>query len=100
MVARVPERRPRIAQGDALAGDRAAQAPAAAAQEAARGRRAVARGGVTVAFIGLGANLGEPRRQVEQAFRDLDAMPHTRLVKSSSLYRTRPVGYAAQPPFV
>jgi 2-amino-4-hydroxy-6-hydroxymethyldihydropteridine diphosphokinase len=27
-------------------------------------------------------------------------MPHTRLVKSSSLYRTRPVGYAAQPPFV
>jgi 2-amino-4-hydroxy-6-hydroxymethyldihydropteridine diphosphokinase len=55
---------------------------------------------VTVAFVGLGANLGEPRRQVEQAFRDLDAMPHTRLVKSSSLYRTRPVGYAAQPPFV
>ncbi len=53
-----------------------------------------------MAFVGLGANLGEPRRQVEQAFRDLDAMPHTRLVKSSSLYRTRPVGYAAQPPFV
>ena len=55
---------------------------------------------MTVAFVGLGANLGDPRRQVEQAFRDLQALPHTRLVKTSSLYRTAPVGYAAQPPFV
>jgi 2-amino-4-hydroxy-6-hydroxymethyldihydropteridine diphosphokinase len=55
---------------------------------------------VTRAFVALGANLGDPRRQVEQAFRDLGAMPHTRLVQESSLYRTAPVGYAAQPPFV
>jgi 2-amino-4-hydroxy-6-hydroxymethyldihydropteridine diphosphokinase len=55
---------------------------------------------VTVAFVGLGANLGEPRRQVEHGFLDLDSIAHTRVVKTSSLYRTEPVGYAAQPPFV
>ncbi len=55
---------------------------------------------MTVAFVGLGANLAEPRRQVEQGFLDLDAIAHTRVVKASSLYRTEPVGYAAQPPFV
>jgi 2-amino-4-hydroxy-6-hydroxymethyldihydropteridine diphosphokinase len=55
---------------------------------------------VTAAFVGLGANLGEPRSAVQQAFLELDAMPHTRVVKTSSLYRTQPVGYAAQPPFV
>jgi 2-amino-4-hydroxy-6-hydroxymethyldihydropteridine diphosphokinase len=55
---------------------------------------------VTVAFVGLGANLSEPRRHVEEALLDLDAIPHTRVVKTSSLYRTAPVGYAAQPPFV
>jgi 2-amino-4-hydroxy-6-hydroxymethyldihydropteridine diphosphokinase len=53
-----------------------------------------------VAFVGLGANLGEPRSQVEQAFADLDCVPHTRVVTRSSLYRTAPVGYAAQPAFV
>ena len=55
---------------------------------------------MTVAFVGLGANLGEPRRALEQGFLDLDAIPHTRVVRTSSLYRTEPVGYAAQPPFV
>ena len=55
---------------------------------------------MTVAFVGLGANLGEPRRQLEEALLALDAIAHTRLVKTSSLYRTDPVGFAAQPPFV
>ena len=55
---------------------------------------------MTVAFVGLGANLGEPRRQVEQGFLDLDAITHTRVMKTSALYRTEPVGFAAQPRFV
>ncbi len=55
---------------------------------------------MTLAFVGLGANLGEPRRQVEQGFLDLDSIAHTRVVKTSSLYQSEPVGYAAQPPFV
>jgi 2-amino-4-hydroxy-6-hydroxymethyldihydropteridine diphosphokinase len=55
---------------------------------------------VTAAFVGLGANLGDPRSQVQQAFLELDAIPHTRLVRTSSLYRSEPVGYAEQPQFV
>jgi 2-amino-4-hydroxy-6-hydroxymethyldihydropteridine diphosphokinase len=55
---------------------------------------------VTAAFVGLGANLGEPQRQIQQAFLELDAIPHTRVVRTSSLYRSEPVGYAAQPQFV
>jgi 2-amino-4-hydroxy-6-hydroxymethyldihydropteridine diphosphokinase len=55
---------------------------------------------VTAAFVGLGANLGEPAGQVQQAFLELDAIPHTRVVRTSSLYRSEPVGYAEQPRFV
>jgi 2-amino-4-hydroxy-6-hydroxymethyldihydropteridine diphosphokinase len=55
---------------------------------------------VTTAFVGLGANLGEPQRQVQQAFRDLDAIAHTRVVRTSSLYRSEPLGYAEQSRFV
>ena len=55
---------------------------------------------MTIAFIGIGSNLQDPARQVEQAVVELDALPHSRLVKRSSLYRSAPVGYAAQPDFV
>lgn len=55
---------------------------------------------MSAAFVGLGANLGEPERQLRQAFFELDAMPHTRVVKTSSLYRSDPVGYPGQPRFV
>jgi 2-amino-4-hydroxy-6-hydroxymethyldihydropteridine diphosphokinase len=55
---------------------------------------------VTVAYVGIGSNLNDPRAQVVQALEELDALPHTRLVKKSSLYRSAPVGYAAQPDFV
>jgi 2-amino-4-hydroxy-6-hydroxymethyldihydropteridine diphosphokinase len=55
---------------------------------------------VTLAYVGLGANLGEPGRQVERALRELDGIPHTRVVKASSLYSSAPLGYASQPPFV
>lgn len=53
-----------------------------------------------MAFVGLGANLGEPQRQVQQAFRELDAIAHTRVVRTSSLYRSEPLGLADQPRFV
>jgi len=55
---------------------------------------------VTASFVGLGANLGEPQRHVREAFRELDAIPHTRVVRASSLYRSQPLGYAEQPEFV
>jgi 2-amino-4-hydroxy-6-hydroxymethyldihydropteridine diphosphokinase len=43
------------------------------------------------AYIALGANLGNAARTVKQAIADLNAIPHTRLVKSSSLYQTAPI---------
>ncbi len=53
-----------------------------------------------MAYVGLGANLGDPRRQLEQALRELDELPDTRVHARSSLYRSAPVGYADQPDFV
>jgi 2-amino-4-hydroxy-6-hydroxymethyldihydropteridine diphosphokinase len=55
---------------------------------------------LTTAYVGLGSNLADPVKQVEAAFDELDRVPQTRLVQRSSLYRTKPVGYAAQPDFV
>jgi 2-amino-4-hydroxy-6-hydroxymethyldihydropteridine diphosphokinase len=55
---------------------------------------------VTRAYVGLGSNLGEPRAQVNRAFDELARLPRTRLVCRSSLYRTAPLGHAAQPNFI
>ena len=55
---------------------------------------------MTLAYVGIGSNLGDPRAHVMQAFDELDRLPHTRVVKKSSLYRSAPVGYADQPDFV
>ena len=55
---------------------------------------------MTVAYVGIGSNLDEPRRQVLEAFSELDQLPHTRVVKKSSLYRSAPMGHAGQPDFI
>ena len=55
---------------------------------------------MTLAYVGIGSNLADPRAQVLEAFGALDRLPHTRVVKKSSLYRTMPLGHAAQPDFV
>lgn len=52
------------------------------------------------AFIGLGANLGDPRAQLRAALQALDAIPSTRVTAQSSLYRSAPVGYHTQPEFL
>lgn len=56
--------------------------------------------GKHTAFIGLGSNLADPVVQVSQALQALDRLPQTRLLKSSSLYRSAPVGYLDQPDFI
>lgn len=53
-----------------------------------------------VAFIGLGSNLADPKKQLLNAINALDALPTTRLVRCSSLYLSAPVGYLDQPNFV
>jgi 2-amino-4-hydroxy-6-hydroxymethyldihydropteridine diphosphokinase len=55
---------------------------------------------VTIAFVGIGSNLEEPERQVRSALVELDALPHTRVVRHSSLYRSSPLGYSPQPRFI
>jgi len=56
--------------------------------------------GSAVVFVGLGSNLSDPRAQVLRAMRMLDALPQTRLLARSSLYRSAPVGYLDQPDFI
>ena len=53
-----------------------------------------------LAYIALGANLGDPQAMVRNAIAALDALPDTRLIRASSLYRTEPVGLKAQPDFI
>lgn len=51
------------------------------------------------AWLGLGANLGDPVAQVERALAQIAALPDTRLIARSSLYRSDPVGPAGQPDY-
>jgi 2-amino-4-hydroxy-6-hydroxymethyldihydropteridine diphosphokinase len=50
--------------------------------------------------VGLGSNLDDPRVRIADACAALAALPDTRLVRRSSLYRTPPFGPVAQPDFV
>lgn len=52
------------------------------------------------AYIALGANLSDPISQIEHAWAELDNLPESRLVACSSLYLSKPVGYAEQPDFI
>src|SRR4051812_33426409 len=52
------------------------------------------------AYIGLGANIGDPGKQIRGALAALGEIPGTRVTRASSLWRSAPVGYAAQPDFV
>lgn len=55
---------------------------------------------MTRAAIALGSNLDDPEAHVKRGFDDLAALPKTRLLARSKLYRTKPVGYADQPDFI
>ena len=52
------------------------------------------------AYVGVGSNLAVPRAQVERALRRLAGLPHSRLLRSSRLYRSAPWGVLDQPDFV
>ena len=52
------------------------------------------------AYVGLGSNLDEPVVQVRRAFAALATIPETRLVRTSSLYGSRPMGPVPQPDFI
>ena len=52
------------------------------------------------AYVGLGSNLQGPAGQIGNAFDMLAALPQTRLIARSSLYRSAPFGGVEQPDFV
>lgn len=52
------------------------------------------------AYIGLGANLGEPLQQLRTALASLAQLPDTRLVAVSPAYRSRPMGPQDQPSYI
>jgi 2-amino-4-hydroxy-6-hydroxymethyldihydropteridine diphosphokinase len=54
----------------------------------------------TIAYIGLGANLGERERTIASALRALDADERTSVLGSTAPIETDPVGYKNQPPFL
>jgi len=53
-----------------------------------------------IAYIGLGSNLAEPESQLRRAFDELDALPQSRCLAQSALYRSAPMGPAEQPDFI
>ena len=55
---------------------------------------------MTMAYIGLGSNLGDPARQLTDALMELQALPGIRLVAKSSLYRSKPFDHSHQPDYV
>ena len=54
----------------------------------------------TRAFVGLGSNLGHPRRQIARALARLAAVPGIRLRAVSPNYATAPIGGEPQPDYV
>jgi 2-amino-4-hydroxy-6-hydroxymethyldihydropteridine diphosphokinase len=55
---------------------------------------------MTLAYVGLGANIGEPRRQLQAAIEELNELPDSAVVLASGLYRSAPLGYVDQPDFL
>ena len=53
-----------------------------------------------IALVGLGGNLGDAAATLRHAFKELDALPQTRLLRGSKLYRSRAWGRTDQPDFV
>lgn len=52
------------------------------------------------AYVGVGSNLDDPRAQVLKACARIARIPGTRVVATSRLYATRPLGTVQQPDFV
>ncbi|MFN3395140.1 MAG: 2-amino-4-hydroxy-6-hydroxymethyldihydropteridine diphosphokinase [Candidatus Thermochlorobacter sp.] len=54
----------------------------------------------TIAYIGLGSNLGNRLAYLQAAICTLKALPHTTLLALSRVYETPPIGITEQPVFL
>lgn len=52
------------------------------------------------AYIGLGSNIGDRERFLQEAVNGLAQHPDVQVTRASSIYETEPVGYAEQGPFL
>nr|WP_304186464.1 2-amino-4-hydroxy-6-hydroxymethyldihydropteridine diphosphokinase [Hafnia alvei] len=55
---------------------------------------------MTRVYIALGSNLANPLHQVQSALNALAELPQTKLIATSSLYRTPPLGPQDQPDYL
>lgn len=55
---------------------------------------------MTLVYIGLGANIENPKAQIDRAIRKMASSDDFAMVMSASYYQTSPVGYADQDDFV
>ena len=53
-----------------------------------------------VSYIGVGSNLDDPRQQVVSAMDRIGRLDDCEIVKCSSLYLSKPIGFADQPDFI
>jgi 2-amino-4-hydroxy-6-hydroxymethyldihydropteridine diphosphokinase len=51
---------------------------------------------MSMAYIGLGSNLCEPLRQIQQAIEEIQNIPQTQLQAQSSIYLSQAIGVANQ----
>lgn len=50
--------------------------------------------------LGLGTNLGDKKKNINTAVHALSLLPQTKIVKASSVYKTKPVGFEEQDDFL
>lgn len=55
---------------------------------------------MVVAYLGIGSNLGQRKKNIQQAVHLLTHTPGINVEKMSSLYESEPVGYKNQPWFI
>ena len=51
-------------------------------------------------YIGLGSNLNDPQSQLKNAIISLEMVPSTSVIRTSSFYRSKPVGPQDQPDYI
>ncbi|KPJ58045.1 MAG: hypothetical protein AMS15_09310 [Planctomycetes bacterium DG_23] len=52
-----------------------------------------------ISYIALGSNMGDREKNLKDALEHIAALPRTKIIKSSSIYETEPVGEPKQRPF-
>ena len=55
---------------------------------------------MAIVYVALGANLGDPLQQAENAIAAIEQIPQTSVIKISPFYRSKPLGPQDQPDYL